>query len=98
MLTIAIFASLGLTQPAQANAGHNNTAGPSVAYGSTPTVSGGATEPSCYSEPDGFHKNIRFDNKCTQMMKQRNSSQSDTVSPQKFVEPTGFHKNIRWTN
>lgn len=98
MLTIAILASLGLTQPAQANAGHNNVAGPSVAYGSAPTTSGSATEPSCYSEPTGFHKNLRSDDKCAQMMKQRNAPQSDSVSSQKFVEPTGFHKNIRWTN
>lgn len=98
MLTVAIIASLGFIQPAQANAGHYNVAGPSVANGSTPTTTTAGTEPSCYSEPTGFHSQIRFDDKCTQMMKQRNASQLNSTSTQKFVEPTGFHKQIRWSN
>lgn len=91
LAAVALFA-MAVTLPASANAGHTAT-DTNTGYG---TTQGSPMEPSCYTEPSGFHKNIHWDSACHNTQKtERAAAESVETTKSNFVKPSGFHYNVR---
>ncbi len=54
-----------------------------------------ATQPACYTEPVGFHSQIRWDGDCVRTQQLRQSVMT-TPESTRFEAPRGFKSQIRW--
>lgn len=97
VLSLVAVALIGtaITSPASANAGHYNVTG-SYYFDTGSAARGSGSAPTCYTEPTGFHKNIRWDDNCRNSQKpSRTTADEARDSKSTFVEPNGFHYNVR---
>ena len=97
VLSLVAVALIGSTiaSPASANAGHHNVSG--SYYSDTGSAARDTrTNPTCYTEPSGFHSSIHWDNACHNVQKSEHiSSDNVEIANPSFVEPSGFHHNVR---
>lgn len=96
LASLAIVGGLAFATPASANAGHNNVTGPS-AYDSSSMRSERKVEAeTCYTEPTGFHSQIRWDEACraAKARQRSNGEQSAVSAPSRFMAPEGFHHQV----
>lgn len=56
----------------------------------------GNAGPDCFVEPEGFHRQIRWDAACVAARAQARGDHVDSGARAKFDAPRGFHSQIRW--
>ncbi len=56
----------------------------------------GNAGPDCFVEPEGFHRQIRWDAACVAARAQARGGHVDSGARAKFDAPRGFHSQIRW--